>query len=364
MIRLTIPDTGPEELEAIREVLATGMLVQGERVAAFEGGLAERLGTPHAVACSSGTAALHLALLALDIGPGDEVIVPAFTYPATGNVVALCGATPVLVDVLPDTFAIDPEQVERHLSPRTRAILPVHPFGLSADFEPLLALAESSGAVLVEDAACALGATWHDRPCGTLGRLGCFSFHPRKAITTAEGGLVATADTELAERVRCLRNHGLVRREGHVDFVEAGLNYRMSEVHAAIGLVQLGKLDAAIADRRRVAAAYRATLADLPWLALPAEPPGRVHVYQSYVVVVREGRDRDAVIAHLRAGGAEATIGTYALHLLDFYARTCGLRPDDLPVARRLYERTVSLPIYRGMPDEAIARVAELLHDA
>ena len=363
-IRLTVPDVGSEELDAIREVFRSGMLVQGERVAALEAGVAERVGTAHAVACSSGTAALHLALLALGIGPGDEVVVPAFTYPATGNVVALCGATPVLADVRPDTFALDPEHAGAALTPRTRAILPVHPFGLPADMEPLLALADARGLAVVEDAACALGARYGGRPCGSMGRMGCFSFHPRKAITTAEGGMVTTDDRGLAERIRLLRNHGFVRDEGGADFVAAGFNYRMSDVHAAIGVAQLAKLDAAIAARRELAAAYAQALAGVEWLTLPAEPPGRHHIYQSYVAVVAEGRDRDRSIAYLREHGVESTIGTYALHVLDFYRRTYGHAPEDFPVARSLYERTLALPIYRGMSADAIARVSELLHDA
>lgn len=364
VLRLTIPDVGDEELAAIGEVLASGMLVQGRFVAAFEAGLAERVGTRHAVACSSGTAALHLALLALGVGPGDEVIVPAFTYPATGNVVALCGAMPVLADVLPDTFAVDPEQVAAKITKRTKAIMPVHPFGLSADMAALLPLADEQGVAVVEDAACALGATCGDRPCGSMGRLGCFSFHPRKAITTAEGGAVTTDDDALAERIRVLRNHGLVRTKGWPDFAVAGLNYRMSDVHGAIGAVQIGKLDAAVEARRRLARVYREALADIEWLTLPAEPPGRRHVYQTFVTVVDEGRDRDALIAHLLVEGVESSIGTYALHLLSFYRRTCGHAPDDFPVARALFERTLSLPIYRGMTEADVAHVAEALRHA
>jgi dTDP-4-amino-4,6-dideoxygalactose transaminase len=364
MIRLTIPDVGCDELEAIREVLRSGMLVQGRCVAALEARLAERVGAAHAVACSSGTAALHLALLALGVGPGDEVIVPAFTYPASANVVVLCGARPVLADVRPDTFAVDPGQVEAKLSPATKAVMPVHPFGLSADMDALGALAERHRAAVVEDAACALGASCGRRPCGSMGRLGCFSFHPRKAITTAEGGAVTTDDAGLAERIRVLRNHGLVRREPWPDFVAAGFNYRMSDVHGAIGVVQLGKLDTIVAARRQIAAAYAEALGDLEWLALPAEPPGRPHIFQTYVTVVGGGRDRDGLVAHLREGGVESSIGTYALHLLGFYRRTFGYEPDDFPVARSLFERTLALPIYRGMTEADVDRVSGLLHDA
>ena len=364
VLRLTVPDVGEEELSAIGEVLASGMLVQGRFVAAFEAGLAERVGTRHAVACSSGTAALHLALLALGVGPGDEVIVPAFTYPATGNVVALCGATPVLADVLPDTFAINPEQVAAKITERTRAVMPVHPFGLSAGMAALLPLAEDHGLAVVEDAACALGATCDGRPCGSMGRLGCFSFHPRKAITTAEGGAVTTDDDGLAERIRVLRNHGLVRTAGWPDFAAAGFNYRMSDVHGAIGAVQLGKLDAAIEARRRLAGVYREALEDIDWLTLPAEPAGRRHVYQTFVTVVAEGRDRDALIAHLLVEGVESSIGTYALHLLSFYRRTYGYAAGDFPVARALFERTLSLPIYRGMAEADVAHVAGALRHA
>ncbi|MFP4056858.1 MAG: DegT/DnrJ/EryC1/StrS family aminotransferase [Candidatus Brocadiia bacterium] len=364
MIRLTVPDVGEEELEAVRAVFATGMLVQGEQVAAFEAAVARRLGVAHAVACSSGTAALHLALTVLGIGPGDEVLVPAFTFPATGNAAALCGAQPVLVDVRPGTYAMDPRRAAERVSEHTRAVVPVHPFGLSADLEPILALAAERGLAVVEDAACALGADYQGRPCGTLGRMGCFSFHPRKAVTTGEGGMVVTGDGELARRLRALRNHGLERRQGRVECIAPGFNYRLTDFQAAIGLVQLGKLEGAIAARRRLAARYRQALEPIPWLTPPAEPQDRGHVYQSYVVTVSADRDRDALIAALREREVETTIGTYALNALDYYRRAYGAEPADCPVAYSLSRSTLALPLYAGMGEEAVDQVAEALRNA
>jgi dTDP-4-amino-4,6-dideoxygalactose transaminase len=377
MIRLVEPEMGEDEFQAVRRVLATGYLVQGQNVGRFEELVAAYLGLDHAVAVSSGTAALHVALLALGIGPGDEVIVPDFTFPATANVVALVGARPVLADVSLETFNLDPAGVEALITPRTRAIMPVHLFGLPAPMDEIQALAEAHGLWLIEDAACALGAEYGGRKCGTFGLLGCFSLHPRKAITTGEGGLIGTLDAELADRLRALRNHGQVAGPEGARFEAAGLNYRMTDFQGALGTVQMGKLEQVIGQRQALAAAYDAALAGIPWLRRPSvatggsvlrqelrrAQPGPVsrHVYQSYVVLLEEGLDRERIMVSLREQGIECTIGTYACHAQPFFQRRYGYLSGDLPNAYHAFQRTLTLPLHGRMSPEDVGRVAGAL---
>ena len=221
-VPLALPLTDEDELDEVRQVLDSGWLTQGPKVTEFEQAVAQRLGVAHAFATSSCTTGLHLTLAALEIGPGDEVLVPDFTFPATANVVIQQGATPVLVEIQPGTYNVDPDQLARHLTPRTRAMMPVHLFGLSADMGPVLAFAREHGLAVIEDAACALGATYGDRACGAMGDAGCFCFHPRKVITTGEGGMVVTDRDDLAERLALLRSHGGVRGDGRFTFEAAG----------------------------------------------------------------------------------------------------------------------------------------------
>ena len=345
-IRLARPDVGDAELAAVAEVLASGQLTMGPKVAAFEALLADACGTRHAVAVSSGTAALHLAVLALGIGPGDEVLVPAYTFPATANVVALAGATPVLVDVEPETMNVDPELARAAVTPRTKAVMPVHLFGRPARVEELPELP------LLEDAAGALGASRGGRPCGSLGALACFSFHPRKIVTTGEGGAVTTDDAGIDERVRSLRHHGWSPSARYDDMPAPAYNYRLSDVLCALGIPQLRRLDELLAARERVAAGYAERLAGLD-VTLPSADPGDRHGLQAYVVQV-DGRDQ--VMAGLRAEGIQCQIGTYALHRLGAY-RDQG----DFPGADAAFERALALPLHGRLTDADLDRVAEAL---
>jgi dTDP-4-amino-4,6-dideoxygalactose transaminase len=360
-VRLALPFTDAAEVEAVAEVLASGTLTQGPRVVRFEEAIAELVGARHAIATTSATTALHLVLAALDIGPGDEVLVPDFTFPATANVVVQQGARPVLVDVDLATFTMDVEQADRLVSPRTRAILPVHAFGLAADMEPILTLAERHGLAVIEDAACALGATYHGKSVGALGAAGCFSFHPRKSITTGEGGMVTTNDPELADRLRLLRSHGGIRRGNRFTFEAAGFNYRLSDILAAIGSAQLGKLDWILRRRREIAARYRELLADAPGISTPVDPKWGGHVYQSFVVLLDESIDRDAVIAALADEGIETTLGTYALHCQPYFQRAYGYRSGDLPASRAAFDRSLTLPLFVTLDEATQERVAAAL---
>jgi perosamine synthetase len=339
-IRLAWPDLGRAELDALAEVIEGGMLTMGPRVAEFEAALARECETRHAVAVSSGTAALHLAVLALDLDPGDEVLVPAYTFPATANVVALAGLRPVLVDVDPQTMNLDPALVE--VGPRTRAVLAVHLFGRPARIEELPELP------LIEDAAGALGARRAGRACGSLGLAGCLSFHPRKVVTTGEGGAVTTDDDRVADAVRRLRHHGW--RDD--DLPAPGLNYRLSDLLCAIGTTQVARLDELLTERTRIAAAYAERLRDLP-VVLPEADEGDVHGWQAYVIQVER---RDDVLEALRGQGIEVQIGTYALPLLGAY-RDQGFYPG----ATHAYEHALALPFHTRLTEADLDRVAEAL---
>jgi perosamine synthetase len=345
VVRLAKPDVGEEELAEIREVLESGQLTMGPKVDEFERLLAAVAGTQHAAAVSSGTAALHVAVLALGIGPGDEVLVPAYTFPATGNVVALVGATPVLVDVDPVTMNMDAADAARRVTPSTKAILAVHLFGRPAALEDL-----PRDVPIIEDAAGALGARRGDRPCGSLGALACFSFHPRKIVTTGEGGAVTTDDASLDEAVRSLRHHGW--QGAYEDMAQPAFNYRLSDVLAALGIPQLRRFEELYAAYDRIAAGYSERLAHLP-VALPTTDPGDRHGWQAYVIQVD---DRDRVLAGLREQGIQGQIGTYALHRLSAYADQ-----GPFPGADEAFERALALPLHAGLTEAELDRVAAAL---
>jgi perosamine synthetase len=348
-IRLAWPDVGSEELDAVAEVIESGMLTMGPRVPEFEEALAGACEVRHAVAVSSGTAALHLAVLALGLEPGDEVIVPAYTFPATANVVALAGLRPVLVDVDPVTMNISPSELEYAVVPQTKAIIGVHLFGRPAPLDELPEIV--ADIPLVEDAAGALGARRAGRACGSLGLVGCLSFHPRKTVTTGEGGAVTTDDERIAEAVRRLRNHGW-RSLADADMPSPGFNYRLADILCAIGTPQVRRLDELVAARARIAAAYEERLRGLP-VTLPRADDGDVHGWQAYVIQVER---RDEVLAALRAHGIEAQIGTFALPLLAAY-RDQG----SFPGARHAFEHALALPFHSRLSEGELDRVASSL---
>ena len=348
-IRLARPDVGDAELAAVADVMATGMLTMGPKVGELEFALAVACGTADAVVVSSGTAALHLAMMALGIGPGDEVIVPAYTFPATANAVELCGGRAVLVDVDPDTFNLDPACVAAAVTERTKAVLAVHLFGRPVEWEELQTAVPQEVA-LVEDAAGALGARYRDLPCGSLGVMGCLSFHPRKIVTTGEGGAVTTDDAEVADAIRRLRHHGIVPR-GDFDIPEPGLNYRLPDLLCAIGIPQVARLEQLLAGRERVAGWYTERLEHL--LSTPSAADGDRHGWQAYVVQLDR---RDEALHALRAEGIEVQIGTYALHHLGAYRGR-----GTFPGADRAFARALALPFATTMTEAECDRVANAL---
>jgi perosamine synthetase len=360
-ISLSRPFFDEREAEAVRRVLASGWVVQGPEVEAFEESIAQLDQARHCVAVSSGTAALHLCFLALGIGPGDAIFVPSFAWPSAANMAKLVGATAVFVDVLPDTYNLDAADLEGRVEAclhegrlKPRAVVPVHEFGLAADLDKVLSIAAKHGLEVIEDAACALGATYHGKPVGTFGKLGILSFHPRKSITTGEGGAIVTNDAQLAERCRQWRNHGQQLSAGQRDFVVPGLNYRMTEMQAAIGGVQLSKFKGILQRRRSLVREYLRLLQPCRELRLPADPPE--HTWQTFMPVLPVGTSRGAIVERLAAQGIECGPGSVAGHLGKHF------QPQGpLSVAEQLHDRGLALPLHAGMTEEQIQEVADAL---
>ncbi len=374
-IQISLPSTGEEEWQAAREPLMSGWLTQGPKVAAFEKAFGERHQVPHALAVTSCTTGLHLALVGLGIGPGDEVIVPAFTWVATANVVLYCGATPVFADVDPVTCNIDVADVRRRLTQCTRAVIVVHLFGLCADMYALRA-ALPAGVKIIEDAACAAGASFKGTPAGGLGDVAAFSFHPRKSITTGEGGMVTTRDPDLAGLMEKLRNHGaeISEEQRHKgprpyllpDFNLLGFNYRMTDLQGAVGLVQLGKLDRFIAERQQWAEFYRERLSALGWLRMPVFPETGNHAWQAFVTRVDPATapmPRNELMERLQQRGIATRPGTHAVHILNYYRDRFGLAPDDYPGARDCDANTMAIPLHNRMSDEDYDYVVQSLNE-
>ncbi len=345
------------EAAALAAVIESGWVAQGPRVAEFERAFAERVGAPYAVATSSCTTALHLALYALGVGPGDEVIVPSLSFIATANSVWQCGATPVFADVDPATGNLHPEAAARAITPRTKAIMPVHQVGLPADMDAFFALAEQHSLQIVEDAACAIGATYKGRQIGSLGAPACFSLHPRKVITTGEGGMITVHDEALADRLRKLRQHAMdlsdLARHGSSEVIfesypERGFNARMTDLQAALGLTQLAALDDILAERRAIADRYTAALAGHPHLEAPTDPPYADRTWQSYPVRVRRSSplSRTELMQCLLDDGIATRRGVMAIHHEAPYSA-----PVLLPHTERAAEDTLMLPLFCGITE-------------
>lgn len=360
---------------ALREPLETGWLTQGPQVAAFEKAFAQRHQVQTALATTSCTTALHLALASLGIGPGDEVIVPAFTWVATANAVLYSGATPVLVDVDRQTNNILPEALASVITPRTKAVIVVHLFGLCVDMDAIRAVIPS-GVHIVEDAACAAGAAYQGTPAGGLGDIGCFSFHPRKSVTTGEGGMVTTNNAELGKRAEILRNHGasISEEQRHrgaqpyllPDFDVMGFNYRMSDLQGAVGLVQLGRLDGFIEERDRRAQIYMKDLGGIEWLCQPVRPQSSRHAWQAYVTYVdpvMAPLPRNEIMAKLYAKGISTRPGTHAIHTLNYYARRFDFAPQSFPAAHDCEQNTMAIPLHNRMSDDDYSYVIDCLKE-
>lgn len=364
MIKLASPDIRAADIERAVRVIESGNLVQGQTVSAFERALSAYTGIPHCAVVSSGTAALHLALLALKIGPGDGVVVPAFTFPATGNAVENTGAHVLLCDVHPRSYVVTPEDLEKIITENRdkniKAVIVVHEFGYPAEIESISSLTQRHGVRLIEDAACALGTIVGGHHVGYFGDVACFSFHARKAITTGEGGALISRDPALIETVRRLRSHGMGQRDDHrVDFVMAGLNYRMTEFQAALGIGQLERYPVESSRRCQIAQHYLSLLKDLEFVALPEPHDG--HSWQSFMVVLDADLDRDEVVRVLREHGVETTLGAQALNALVYYKVKYGLSEENFPRATHLYQHGLALPVYGKLSEKDIDEVCSTL---
>jgi perosamine synthetase len=365
--RQTITDA---EVAAVVDVLRSDWLTTGPTVGEFEEVFAGVVEARHAVSFSSGTAALHAAVFAAGLESGDEAVTTPLTFCATANAVLYQGATPVFADVRDDTLNIDPEETERRITARTKALLPVDYAGHPADLDAIGALADRHGLVVIEDAAHALGATYHGRAVGSISHMSVFSFHPVKHLTTAEGGMVATGDAGLARRLRLFRNHGIERdararqSEGawFYEMTALGYNYRLTDLACALGLIQLPRLQANLVRRRAIAARYAEALSSVPNLTLPPTAPDVAHAWHLYPVRVVPPVDREAVYRALRAEGLGVNVHYIPVHLHPYYRERFGYRGGEFPVAEAAYRGLISLPMFHGMTDQDVEDVTTAVH--
>ncbi|MGH9451925.1 MAG: DegT/DnrJ/EryC1/StrS family aminotransferase [Terriglobia bacterium] len=361
-IPIARPFLGPEEETAVTEVLRSGWIAQGPRVAEFEKLFAQYVGAEHAVAVSSCTTALHLALVAAGVGPGDEVICPSLSFIATANSIAYTGAAPVFVDIVRETYNLDPVSVEQAITPKTRAILAVHQIGLPCAMDEICRIAVRHNLVVIEDAACAIGSEYHGHRIGSpQGKFACFSFHPRKILTTGEGGMITTPDSEMAARLRRLRQHAMsvsdaVRHRARQVVIESydevGYNYRMTDMQAAVGIVQLGRLEELLERRRYLAARYTERLQALGWMKAPHVPEGCRHNFQSYMVRLLPGAPgrRESLMQSLLERAISTRRGIMAIHHEHPYQDTRWQK--TLPETDAAAEETLILPLFHQMTEE------------
>ena len=367
MIRLAYPDLSFKEVsKELNKVIDSGWLTKGPKTEEFEAAAKKYLKVTEAIAVSSGTAALHLSLLALGIGRGDEVIVPDFTFPAAANVVEIVGAKAILADIDRDTLNIDPSNMRKKINSRTRAVIPVHQFGYPADMDEIMSIAGKHGLFIIEDAACAFGAKYRGRMCGSIGDLGCFSFHPRKVVSTGEGGLITTDDKKLAKSIRMYREHGMEICGNDRIFSAAGLNYRISEVSSVLGIAQVKKIEKIISDRLALARSFRKAIGSINGIRVM---PGSVasgyrHVYQSFIIAVEGKKDMTGLLSHLRKKGIEATVSNIVIHRQPYYSKKYALKDGDFAGSVWAYEHCIALPFHTRMGACDIRYIEKILKEA
>ncbi len=370
-----VPQIDEDEIRSVVETLKSGWLTTGAKTRQFEEEFARYLGVRHAIGVNSCTAALHLALDAVGLEQGDEVIVPTMTFTATAEVVLYFKAKPVLVDCLPDTLNIDPDQLERAITSKTKAIVPVHFGGHPCDMAAIIDIARRHNLYVIEDAAHALPAKYHEQVVGTIGDITCFSFYATKTITTGEGGMATTNNPEWAARMRMMSLHGISHdawkryaKEGSwfYEVLRPGFKYNLTDIAAAIGVEQLKKCDIFGAARKKIAAAYHQGFGELPEIQPPVCSPDVQHAWHLYVIQLQLSRlkiDRDQFIEALKQNGIGSSVHFIPLHLHPFYRDQFGYVPDDFPNASQTYQRIISLPIYPGMADRDICRVIEVVRE-
>ena len=378
-----------DEINSVLEPLKSGWLVQGPKVKEFENEWSKFTGAKHSIAVTSCTSALHLSLIALGFKPGDEAIVPAFTWISTANVVEQLQGKVIFADIELNNFNIDIKKLESYITPKTKVILPVHLFGMSADIKRIKAIAIKYNIAIIEDAACGFGATYEGKHVGTFGDTGCFSFHPRKAITTGEGGMVTTNDKFLADKIRCLRDHGssisdLQRHQGPkpyllADHIEAGYNQRMTDIQGALGLAQMNRADSIIKERRELASIYNESFKEIEWLRTPKIKQAYSHGFQSYACLFKSQEVEKAIanndfktleVIHkvrntwmesLQNKGISTRPSTHAVHMLSYYRKNYNIKPKDFPFSLAANNCSISLPLFNGMTKEEQQYVIDIV---
>lgn len=358
-----VPNISEVDISAVTEVLRSGMLIQGKHVAGLENRIKQTTSVDQAVAVSNGTATLHLVLVALGIGKGDEVIVPAFSYVATANVVELVGATPIFVDIELDTFNIDVSKIKIAITNKTKAIIPVHEFGLASNISEIMKIARDYDVFVIEDAACALGAKENDQPVGSFGTAASFSFHPRKSVTCGEGGVITTNDKQLASKLRALRNHGIDADDtSTMEFVLPGYNYRLTDFQAAFVNSQLDRIEQIISIKQTLAEVYFSEL-NINYFKLPVVPNGKNHTWQTYHIVLDESINRASLIQSLCEIGIGTNYGAQCIPATQYYQAKYELNSKVLfPAAYSAYTAGLAIPLYYGLTKEDIKHIAKKIN--
>ena len=363
-IPMAAPDISEADVQSVAEVVRSGRLALGPKTVAFEQSMADYVGVKHAVAVSSGTAALHLIVRALDVGPGDEVLVPSFTFAASVNAILYEHATPVFVDVEPETYNLDPEDLERKITPRTKAIMAVDIFGHPAEWNELLRIAEKYGLKIIDDSCEALGAEYEGRKIGQFGDAAAFAFYPNKQMTTGEGGIIVTDDDEIARLARSMRNQGRGEMGAWLEHERLGFNYRMDEMSAALGVSQLRRIETFLQKRERVANLYTEMLRNFDWVRPPVVKSNVRMSWFVYVVTLAEGLERGPVMREMEAMGIPSRGYFAPIHLQPYVRRMLGTEPGTLPVTERISKRTIALPFHNNLTTDEVERVVEALHQA
>lgn len=361
MIPLIRPDLAFDDVaDGIKAVIDSGQLTSGRNVAEFEARFAEYIGVKYAVTTTSATTALHMSLVARGIGPGDEVLVSDFTFPASGNAIVQCGAVPVMVDCIEGRFDLDFDDARRKITDRTKAIMIIHPFGQPVPYDEIMKFESETSIWVLEDAACAISAQWGDTRCGAMGGAACFSFHPRKILTTGEGGMITTNDTALFEKLKILRSHGGTRAEVGFQFVENGYNYRMSEIQAVLGLSQLSRIDEIVNERRRIAGLYQERFANINFAHIPLTADNTSCSFQSFVIMLNADINRDELIAGMKEKGVETMLGTYAMHGHPAFSNF-GYTAGHLKHSLHAEKHSLTLPLFRGMDEKDVDTIIDAL---
>ena len=362
MIKLSHPQISKKSIEIVKKILESGNITQGKYVKKFEQKLQDFLGIKNVIVVSSGTAALHLALISLDIKSGDEVIIPAFSFPATANVVEIVGAKPIFVDISLDDYCIKTSLIEKLITDKTKAIIPVHEFGQPAKMDDIKKIAKKYNIKIIEDAACALGSEFKKKKIGTLGNIGCFSFHPRKIITTGEGGAIVTNDINLTNKIKALRNHGSELINGNREYYYAGLNYRMTDFQASMGISQLTDIKNIIKHRFKCAKIYSDYLSEISWITVPKSIENRKTNFQTYHLLIAESIDKKKLIDFLKKNMIQTNYGANSLHMLKYYQDKYNYNSNNFPNAHYAYNFGLALPMGNHVSINDVKKIAKKIN--